>query len=291
MTFNAGNAHGLLARFDFQRLFTEELGWDRHTATLAITIGPQTFSLRAVAEKRGMVAWLHAAPNGQRIPDRAMRKKIEKQVARSTLEHLIIFTDTGGEEQIWCWARREAGKPVSVLEHFWHGGSGNTGFLQKLARICFSIDEEERLTQLAVMGRARDAFGEGHRQQVLHHGEVRDVIEQAVIGGALGNRDVEQHDVKLRRCLLGAEQAEGLCGGAGGVVFDLDAGCLLERLDHGCDVVVLENAGIGRQRQGFAGGMGAADEGGGESGADEGAAGQRGDAHDGAPDVPGQPGR
>src|ERR1700681_612860 len=93
MEFNADRAKKLLAQFDFPKLFIEELGWDRHSANLPITILGATFALKAVGEKRGMVAWVCQAAVDQQIPDHATRKKIEIQVAKITLEHLIIFTD------------------------------------------------------------------------------------------------------------------------------------------------------------------------------------------------------
>jgi hypothetical protein len=57
MEFNADNAKKLLAQFEFPKLFVEELGWERHNADLPVAISGETFALKAVAEKRGMVAW------------------------------------------------------------------------------------------------------------------------------------------------------------------------------------------------------------------------------------------
>ncbi len=158
MNFDAGNARKLLEQFDFAKLFIEELGWDRHNSDLSVLISGGTYTLRAVAEKRGMVAWVCQAPDGQQIPDRAARRKIETQVAKTTLEHLIIFSDSKREEQVWCWARREAGKPASAPEHFWYASTGNRGFLQKLEAIAFSLAEEDTLTLVDVTTRARAAF-------------------------------------------------------------------------------------------------------------------------------------
>ncbi len=56
MKFNAPKAKTLLERFDFAKLFLDELGWDRHNAALEVGIGGTSFALKAVAEKRGMVA-------------------------------------------------------------------------------------------------------------------------------------------------------------------------------------------------------------------------------------------
>lgn len=158
MNFNAENAKKLLADFDFAKLFIEELGWDRHSANLTVPIGGVDFPVRAVAEKRGMAVWVCEATVGQKIPDRATRRKIETQVAKTTLEHLIVFIDARRAEQVWCWARREAGKPASVPEHFWYASSGNRGFLQKLQAIAFSLAEEDTLTLVDVTARARAAF-------------------------------------------------------------------------------------------------------------------------------------
>jgi hypothetical protein len=158
MDFNAGTARTLLGQFEFAKLFVEELGWDRHGADLSVPIAGTTFALRAVAEKRGLVAWVCQALAGQQIPDRATRKKIETQVAKTTLEHIIIFTDAKRAEQIWCWARREAGKPASFREHFWLAGASNRPFLQKLERLFVSFEEEAALTLPGVLGRASAAF-------------------------------------------------------------------------------------------------------------------------------------
>ena len=158
MELNADSARRLLEKFDFAKLFVEELGWDRHNAALPVETSGTSHALKAVAEKRGMVAWVCEARVGQQIPDRATRKMIEHQVAKTTLEHLIIFIDAKRAEQIWCWARRETGKPAAVIEHFWYASSGNSGFLQKLHGIAFSLDEEADLTLPDVTARARAAL-------------------------------------------------------------------------------------------------------------------------------------
>ena len=158
MDFDTTNAKVLLGQFAFAKLFVEELGWDKHSADLSVPIAGTNYRLRAAAQKRGMVAWVCDALPGQQIPDRVTRKKIEHQVARTTLEHLIIFTDGKRAEQIWCWARRETGKPASVREHFWFAASGNRGFLQRLGAIAISFAEESTITLGDVTSRAGAAF-------------------------------------------------------------------------------------------------------------------------------------
>ena len=130
MDFNAGNARSLLGKFDFARLFTEELGWDRHGANLSVSIEGAAFALRAVAEKRGAVAWVCEPPPGMAIPVRAVRQKIDREVAKSSFEHLVIFADSSKKSQLWSWPKREFGKPVSLVDHIWSADNQNTPFVQ-----------------------------------------------------------------------------------------------------------------------------------------------------------------
>jgi len=101
MALNTTRARQLLAKGDLRSLFIEELGWDRHAATLEITLADASMTLQAVAQKRGMIAYHCATPVGQPLPDYAHRRKIEHQVAKFAHEHLIVFTDAANQTQIW----------------------------------------------------------------------------------------------------------------------------------------------------------------------------------------------
>ena len=75
MTIDEERARKLLHDFNFPDLFVEELGWDKHKATLSIPIGNRTFELSAVAEKRGMAAFVCECDGA--LPDYNIRRKIE----------------------------------------------------------------------------------------------------------------------------------------------------------------------------------------------------------------------
>jgi hypothetical protein len=147
-----------LANGELRDLFVEEMGWDRYTATLRTTVGSETFELQALAEKRGMVAFRCLTPKGRRLPDSGTRRKIERQVAKSAHEHLVIFTDERSETQIWQWVKRETGKPLALRDHTFHRSQPGDALLQKLEAIAFSIEEEERLSLTDVTSRARAGF-------------------------------------------------------------------------------------------------------------------------------------
>jgi hypothetical protein len=147
-----------LSRFDFKTLFLEELGWDSHTASLDIVIDSLAFTLTAIAQKRGMVAFI-CPPNGPLgIPEYPTRRKIERQIAKSVHEHLIIYTDPAQTTQIWQWVKREVGKPTACREHTYHRAQPGDALIQKLQVIAFSLDEEERLSLVDVTSRTRTAF-------------------------------------------------------------------------------------------------------------------------------------
>jgi hypothetical protein len=157
-TLDVNKTREYLKDFHFKPLFIEELGWDHYTARLEIPIDGRVFSLTAIAQKRGMVAYHCASLDGQCIPDYQTRRRIETQTAKSTHEHLIIYTDADKTTQIWQWVKREAGKPTSCREHTYHHHQPGDALMQKLQAIFFSLEEEEILTLPDVTGRVRAAF-------------------------------------------------------------------------------------------------------------------------------------
>ena len=158
MTLNTTRAREQLAKGDLRSLFIEELGWDRHTATLKVTVDGLSLDLHALAQKRGMVAYQCPVPSGQRLPDYSHRRKIEHQVAKSAHEHLIVFTDATSETQVWQWVRREPGKPAACREHAFHRSQPGDALLQKLGVIAFTLDEEDLLSLPDVTRRTRAGF-------------------------------------------------------------------------------------------------------------------------------------
>ena len=162
MQINVHSARQLLREFDFKTLLIEELGWDHHNEELNTQIrekdGDESeYQLTAIAEKRGVVVFLYSATSGS-IPNYVTRRKIEQEVAKSVLEHLIIYTDAEHATQIWQWVKREPGRPYACREHPYHRGQSGESLIQKLQTITFGLAEEEELTLVEVTGRVRAAF-------------------------------------------------------------------------------------------------------------------------------------
>ena len=163
MQINRNQISQLLKDFEFESLLVEELGWDRYSGEIKTEIREKgvdanEYLLTTIAEKRGMAVFQCSARIDGTIPDYATRRKIQREVAKSVHEHLIIYTDAENTAQIWQWVKREPGKPLACREHRYHRGQSGEPLIQKLETIAFSLDEEENITLTDVTGRVRAAF-------------------------------------------------------------------------------------------------------------------------------------
>ena len=158
MQINRDPTRQLLRDFEFETLFIEEVGWDRHTQSLNIRIDETEYLLTAIAEKRGMVVFQCSARADGSISDYAIRRKIQREAAKSVHEHLIIYTDAEQTTQIWQWVKREPGRPLACREHRYNRGQSGESLIQKLETIAVSLDEEADITLIDVTGRVRAAF-------------------------------------------------------------------------------------------------------------------------------------
>jgi len=158
MSIDFSRGRTFLKKYDFESLFISELGWDHNDHKLNVTIDDLSFTLSALAHKRGMVAFVCESDQHDVFPGYQQRKKIETRVAKSVREHIIIFVDTQRTTQVWQWVKREPGKPAACREHQYYKGQHGDPLLQKLHAITFSLQEEESLTLVDVTGRVRAAF-------------------------------------------------------------------------------------------------------------------------------------
>jgi hypothetical protein len=153
MKFDAAAVRKCLKSFDFNTLFREHLGWDKHQAQLDIPVDGSVVRLTAIAHKRGFTAYVCES-----IPDRPTRLKIDHQVTKSAREHFIIYADQDAGQQVWQWVRREPGKPLASRDHRFDVSTTGDALIQRLDQIAVSLAEEESLTVVDVAARARAAF-------------------------------------------------------------------------------------------------------------------------------------
>ena len=158
MQINLRETRQYLRESEFETLFIEELGWDYHTQTLNVIVDETEYELTAIAEKRGMVIFHCLATDEGHIPERKTREKIQRQVAKSSHENLVVYTDAEKTTHIWQWAGREHGRPITRREYHYDHKQSNELLIQKLRAIVFTFQEEPRLTLPDVTGRVRASF-------------------------------------------------------------------------------------------------------------------------------------
>ena len=163
MQIDRARTRQLLRGFEFKPLLIEELGWNHHSEEVAAEVRERgvdasEYLLTAIAEKHGMAVFQCSARTDGTIPDYTTRRKIQREVAKSVHEHLIIYTDTDKTTQIWQWVKREPGRPAACREHRYSREQSGESLIQKLEAIAFSLDEEKNLTLIDVRGRLRAAF-------------------------------------------------------------------------------------------------------------------------------------
>ena len=147
-----------LENFDLRPLFIEELGWDHGGGDTEAVIADRAFALKAVAHKRGMVAYQYVADSDVAFPDHPIRQKIEKAVAKTVREHVIVYATHDRAVQYWQWVKREPGRPDRSRLHIYHRDRPGEALIQKLEYLVFTLDEEDDLTIVDVSGRVRAAF-------------------------------------------------------------------------------------------------------------------------------------
>ena len=104
-----------LEDFNLRALFIEELGWDHGGENIEVTVTSKTFVLEAVAHKRGFVAYQYIAETDEALPDHPIRQKIEKAVAKTVREHIIVYAPPDQSTQYWQWVKREPGRSERSL--------------------------------------------------------------------------------------------------------------------------------------------------------------------------------
>jgi len=158
MTIDAARFHKLLNEFKLEQLFNE-LGWDNASLKpQEIPVSGETFTLTAIAQKRG-VAVLHCTPDAAgNIPPRPTLLKIEKEAAKLAHEHLLVFVDAAQTTLTWLWVSRAPGQPTATRTHTWHKGTSGESLRQKLNQIVWALEEEEAITLTDVITGLRRAF-------------------------------------------------------------------------------------------------------------------------------------
>ncbi len=121
MKLDLQRARVALQAFDFRKLFIEELGWANYTGKpFEIRTDDHVCKLVPIAEQGGMVIYEGQPVDNDSLAPSHVRKTVDREVAKRTFEHLIIFTDAARKRSVWLWTKRESGKTAAFREHTFH---------------------------------------------------------------------------------------------------------------------------------------------------------------------------
>ncbi len=157
--FNRNRIGAHLKKFEYRKIFIEELGWDRADELITLTVGNCDYTLDAIAEKRGFRVYQVKLVSDEDIPIQSIRKAIEIQVSRIAHEHILIFASEYFERQAWQWVKRQQqGQRYLVRTHWYQSNQSGELLVQKLEYLKFNLDQEDEISLLSVTQDVSQAF-------------------------------------------------------------------------------------------------------------------------------------
>ena len=161
MSINPSRMREYLRSFDFQRLFTQELGWSQPSLKhdIPFEVHDQRFQRKQVAQLAGVAIFEVSGDEG-RVPDAKTRTAVHKEIAKHHHENVLIFVDRERTQSLWYWARRQDGK-VYPRDHLYVRGQPGDLFVSKLGQMVFDLsefDQEGNVSLVEVARRVRAAL-------------------------------------------------------------------------------------------------------------------------------------
>lgn len=147
-----------LREHDFGSLFVEDLGWDRGGGVLHVVADGRPFTFNLVAHKRGLQV-LSCTVDGMTLVNRRRLRRLQRETSRAAHEHILIYVDTENSRQVWQWSLRLAdGRRMRLREHPFPSSAPPERLLERISLLRFGLDEEEHVTLLDALQRARLAL-------------------------------------------------------------------------------------------------------------------------------------
>ena len=139
----------------FPALFIGNLGWDRASGSRTVTAEGRSLTFQVIAHKRGLqVFW--CSTDRVVLCNRGLLRKFQNLLTRTSHEHIILFSSEEPRKQVWQWAvQMSDGRKVRHREHPFFSASPPPGFLERLAQMRFSLDEEEGVSLVDALDRVR----------------------------------------------------------------------------------------------------------------------------------------
>lgn len=147
-----------LASHSFRALFIETMGWDHASATADIAVDGQRFRIDVIAQKRGFHVF-HVGADKYTLFNRQRLRSIQGELLKRAHEHIVIYSCDDPRKQVWQWAVRQPdGRRLRHREHPFFSATPPEPLVGRLHNLCFSLQEEERVTLVDALDRVRSAL-------------------------------------------------------------------------------------------------------------------------------------
>lgn len=148
-----------LRDFDFPEVMNL-LGWNRATGTETLTVGEDTFKLRAIAQLGGVKVFeVTGGQDLSTLPLEHVRHKLSDEVVNISREHVLIFVNEERSQSHWYWVKRglseEGKRKAQPRTHTYVKGQPDDLFVSKLSGLFVDIGELNEDGDLPVLEAAQ----------------------------------------------------------------------------------------------------------------------------------------
>lgn len=153
MPLDFNRARPLLQNGDLAKLFLEELGWSTVTGQrprplkLAPPIG-LVLTAAPIAHLGGLTVFRLDWP-GDRLPGVTARRAVQRALAPTHAEHLVVYVANGGRQISFTWARRRGEGRTELRTLPYEKDSPARTTLERLALLQFTLEELDRYPDAA----------------------------------------------------------------------------------------------------------------------------------------------
>lgn len=180
----------------YQELFIEELNWhrpDQHPLKLTTEAG--TITVENVSSYKGLRVWVCNT-----LPGTAVEAEVDRAVAKTTNDRLVIFHD--GDKQVWRWpVRRTKDDSVQtrLARHRYTTGELNPGFETRIRSL--ELPLEETLSVTDVLVKVRAAFDVESHRETRHASQLMARLYAALEKAYPANYTPSLRDREISTCL------------------------------------------------------------------------------------------
>lgn len=137
------------------RMFIEELGWDRSSGSVTLAIDGREWVGQRIAQKRGLqVCWIRT--DRLVLMNRKLLRELQRILMRTAHEHILVFSCEEPRKQVWLWSvHLPGGRKLRHREHPFFSAQPPLTFLDRLAKLGFTLEEEETIGLTDAIDRVR----------------------------------------------------------------------------------------------------------------------------------------